>query len=139
MEKVNREIKFRAKSKKTSNWVYGDLLQDQYQGFIVTDDTRETIEINLETIGEYVNLKDKNGKEIYEGDILTFEDYTSDKWILNKELEKAIVKYNQGDCSFAPQDIEENTKGGKYYHYWNQIRSIIIIGNIYENHELLNE
>ena len=91
---------------------------------------------NLE-IMQYVGLKDKNDKRIFEGDIVKFKDFTSDKFILNQEAEIAVVEwYNAG---FVPRDFETNHKGGRYIHFWDMLEDIEVIGNIYENPELISK
>ena len=85
---MNREIIFRGKSLNTNCWVYGDLRQDKIRrkAYIEYD------EVNPDTIGQYTGLKDKNGKEIYEGDILQDE--------LDSRINH-IVKYDNSRCSYT--------------------------------------
>ncbi|MFK2514390.1 YopX family protein [Bacteroides fragilis] len=66
---MNREIKFRGKRIDNGEWVYGYLADEDYINDINSIDL-SSIEVDRGTIGQFTGLFDKNGKEIYEGDIL---------------------------------------------------------------------
>ena len=85
-----RTIKFRGKSILTDVWFYGDLVHSadkKRTGILVNDkDSYDECEVVPETVGQFTGLMDKNGKEIYEGDIVECE----------KDNLKYVVKFWEG-------------------------------------------
>ena len=133
---MNREIKFRGKGIADNEWYYGDLIQvesGRVHYFIIQDyeikedrielNTCASPEVNPDTIGQYTGLHDKNGKEIYEGDILK-----SVQWnniYLVKYIGTAFYLCRKGNNGFNKITT------------WNNAEKSEIIGNITDNPELL--
>lgn len=144
-----REILFRGKTL-LGNWVEGDLLQ--YLGYGKTHIVQHYKgaggqEVVPETVGQYTGLTDKNGKKIFEGDIVRTQPF-SDKPYSSKAKYKqhiGVVKYRIRH--FKNQFYEQNYEGGwiaKIIDYgkftccnWNEFFKCEVIGNIYDNPELL--
>ena len=124
-----RTIKFRGKSLNTGMWVYGDLQHKGKRTFI-------EYEVDPATVGQYTELKDKNGQEIYEDDII--ECIASD----NKHI-RHLVRYNYEKGGYSQLMFMGNGltcepyDGGLISQNYIYEMGKYVIGNVHDNPELL--
>ena len=120
---MNRKIKFRMKDKQ-GEWQYVEMVCSIIEA-LKDPVTPGGIDIDENTIGQYAGIDDKNGKEIYEGDIIKYRDSRG------QHIEKVI--FDKG-CFYAGMHWGSSTRlAPKLIN----TRITEVIGNIYDNSELL--
>lgn len=126
---MNRELKFRIWDKKNNMFIYvwdasHKRLAISLNGLVYSGMYDDVLPENDYTIQQYTGLKDKDGKEIYEGDILEYQSH-------DPKYAKCIVRWTQ--------EHEDNHPGFVIHDSYSQYGKPEIIGNIFENKELLNQ
>lgn len=132
---MSREIKFRAWSKKRKT------------GYDIIE--QEDIQVDVQPkdclLMQYTGLKDKNGKEIYEGD------YVIRRWLnphvpdrVKEEEIKSLVLWDDEDKWFSFRTEFDSGAAGLTHglndgHQYHKTYEIEVIGNIHENPELRKE
>ena len=153
---IMRTIKFRAKLLSLEQWSYGYPAKIDCNWHMITDDDFEEDGHHLhqisdmptwvkeDTIGQFTGLCDKNGKEIFEGDILlwTRKNVHIEGRPIQDLLYKCIIYYDNDECGFRFRckldcgscvgnlDFSDDRAKESY---------IEVVGNIYDNPELLKE
>lgn len=130
-----REIMFKAKRIDNGEWVEGcyqkryDLLGNEEHLIFHADSYRvwEYAEIDPETLCQFTGLTDKNGKKIWENDIVQYGAVAATV---------RFGEYGDGNLGFYV-DFPEETNYRKDFAYW--AKKIVVIGNAFDNPELLQE
>lgn len=135
-----RAIKFRAKTD-NGDWKYGDLHLLSTVPHIHTDiNISHRCPIDTKTIGQFTGLKDKNDKEVYDGDIISLPlsdgSCVTHQIRISEEYLSVEIKNLTVDGMRCDFDIFGQLK----YSWWQEYKyDIEVIGNIYDNPELIDE
>ena len=131
---MNREIIFKAKRVDNGRWVVGGYFSEPYtdKKYIVRWNSfgigfNEFIEVNPDTLCQYTGLTDKNGQKIWENDIC--------KMVYNGVVYVYVVVWDKTELDFKGTNGKENY--GRNFEYLGCCEEIEVIGNIFDNPELL--
>lgn len=146
-----RNILFRGKRLDNGEWVEGGFFKTDDECYIITNsdgitffDLWDLAEfVTPETVGQYTGLTDKNGKKIFEGDIIQFGEDEDYDWDFNI----GVVKFGEGTfdsgiyryTGFFYEDKKGNIDHNALYNweeYWEKCK---VIGNIHDNTKLFRE
>jgi uncharacterized phage protein (TIGR01671 family) len=138
-----RELKFRGKRR--DKWYYGYYSTEVVGGYMhpehgdiegevchfIMDEGMDNHEVDPETVGQFTGLHDRNGREIYEGDVLRIKGRYFRKTI----QENMVVEYDESRAWFGVLDALHTVSLNNF----DCENDIEVIGNIFQNKELLND
>lgn len=120
-----RQIKFRAQDIASNKWLYGDLRHHKDDVCIFEQGGTKGEQVKRDTVGQFTGLRDINGKDIYEGDILDVDYADEDSYL--------EVRFVRGVFAFLWNgDLDDEFPCNAPTHEWAKV-----IGNIYDNPKLL--
>lgn len=135
-----RTIKFRGFNKKRGIWLYGNYILNRGAHFIAPQEFAdgkmwEDYEVEEESIGQFTGLTDKNGKEIYEGDIVShpWKDPIFGDLVETGEFVHSTICFNNGAF------VVNYRLQGEYIYLQDflRLKCLDVIGNIHDNPDLL--
>ena len=131
---MNNRYICKGKRKDNGEWVEGDLIQWKNGnmqiclGVGLNKEQKTLVDIIPETVGQCTGLKDKNGKLIFEGDVVK----DKDSGLFGKVVFATSADGFNGMTGFMVDDVDDGLQN--YNGFWHLVE---VIGNIHDNPELL--
>lgn len=126
-----RKILFRGKNIYTGEWVYGMPCATEKSGIYAVQTLKGGIfDVIPETVGQYIGLSDKNGKQIFEGDVLQYTSQSTGDTSI-----EGVAVAEQWNCSCCYGVFGFAIDGGDL----RDCNRLEITGNIHDNPKLVEE
>ena len=131
-----REILFRGKRVDNGEWVYSSfIMHDKERKVLLAEvelfDGEKWRAVDPETVGQFIGLTDKNGKKIFEGDIVQ---YQPEYWC---EPMQSVVEYCADKWNYPAFDLKDHDYAANGLQCAHEEEGCEVIGNIHDNPELL--
>ena len=143
-----RTIKFRGKKVTNGVWAYGSLVYLDENGaaiYVQTDNgsakVMDLVYVDPDTVGQFTGFLDKNGKEIYEGDVLRSNEYPY-SCIGDKERDNyfGLIEWNENEAAFyivtiknPKSSVKGISDGISDYISQSALQDFEVIGNIHDD------
>ena len=137
-----RQIKFRAQEIASNKWLYGDLRHHKDDVCIFEHGGTKGEQVKRETVGQFTGLTDEFDREVYEGDIIMLDG--------SPEMSARVVVFYEESFNIATRKEYDYLQQGShpylndYAHMdclntWSNSGLVRVVGNIYDNPELLED
>ena len=137
-----RQIKFRAQEIASNKWLYGDLRHHKDDVCIFEQGGTKGEQVKRETVGQFTGLTDELDREVYEGDIIKLDG--------SPEMGARVVVFYEESFNIATRKEYDYLQRGAHPYLndyakmdclntWSNSGLVRVIGNIYDNPELLED
>lgn len=142
-----RDILFKGKRIDTGQWIEGYLFFSWERAYILwgtTNGMPDMIEVDSSVICQYTGLTDKNGRKIFEGDIIEFDDTGEEGYEYKEGFDfrnRAVIVWNNGRFELD-KPMSDNSEvldfmNNCHEDFWDALKSCEVIGNTFDNPNLL--